>query len=145
MTNPDEHRYDDMLYLPHHTSLTRRPMPLADRAAQFSPFAALTGYEAAIQETARLTDAFVELSEDSKAVLNEKFLMLMEAVSTRPEISVTFFREDGEKAGGAYHTLTGRLRKIDAYTRTLFLENGETIPLEMIHDIQGDLFRSLDE
>ena len=70
MTNPDEHRYDDMLYLPHHTSLTRRPMPLADRAAQFSPFAAMTGYEAAIHENARLTYAFVELSEESKAVLN---------------------------------------------------------------------------
>lgn len=140
MTHADN-PYEDILYLPHHVSPTRRPMPRADRAAQFSPFAALTGYDAAIQETARLTDTFAELSEDAKAELNEQFLLLSETISTRPEITVTYFREDERKSGGAYHTLTGRLCKVDSCTGVLVMEDGECIQMEMVRDIHSDLLR----
>ena len=145
MHNPDDHRYDDMLHTPRHVSTVHRPMTQADRAAQFSPFAALTGYDAAIAETARLTDTFAELSEDAKAVLNEKFLMLMENISAQPEITVTYFREDERKSGGAYQTVTDSLRKIDTYARVLQLCSGASIPMEMICDVQSEIFRSMDK
>ena len=125
----DPHRYDDIIDLPRPVSAAHRPMPRADRAAQFSPFAALTGHGAAISETARLTDRQIELSEDAKALLDQKQSLLTERLAEHPEVAVTWFRADSQKEGGRYEVAQGRLRKIDAYARCLVLEDGSEISL----------------
>ena len=104
--------YEDILNLPHHVSETRPRMSMEDRAAQFSPFAALTGYDAAIAETARRTDRFVPLEEDRKAVLNGKLQLLAELQDTRPEIALTYFEPDERKPGGVYRRITGRVKRV---------------------------------
>lgn len=105
--------YDDIISLPHPTSSRHPRMPISDRAAQFSPFAALAGHSAALAETARLTDRQIELSDDDKAVLDQKQRILLEHIKECPEITVTWFRPDEKKDGGQYITTTGRLRRID--------------------------------
>lgn len=144
MTNENNHKYDDIIDLPHHVSATRPRMSSIDRAAQFSPFAALTGYDAAIKETGRLTDRKIELSEDARIVLDGKQQILLDHISDHPEVSVTYFVPDERKAGGAYVTVTGSVKKIDDYQRLLILTDGTTISLDEIHDISGDVFRSLE-
>lgn len=128
-------KYDDIIHLPHHVSKTRPQMPITDRAAQFSPFAALTGHEDAIKETARLTNQRIELAEDEKHLLNEKMLMLMENVQSHPWVRITHFQEDGRKEGGAYICTENRIKKIDPYNQCLIMENGLHILLEDISDI----------
>lgn len=136
MANEDMlHPYDDILHLPHHVSAKRTQMPIADRAAQFSPFAALTGYDDAVKETARLTDEQIELDENSKTILNEKLEMILERLGERPSVQITYFRPDDRKAGGAYVAVTGIVRKVDAYERTVMLEDGTRILLDRIYDI----------
>lgn len=142
MTNESNHQYDDIIDLPHHVSATRPRMSMIDRAAQFSPFAALTGYDAAIKETGRLTDQRIELTEDSRAALDRKQQVLMDNLANRPEVSVTYFVPDERKAGGAYVTVTGRVKKVDDYQRLLLLTDGIKIPLDEILDIESELFRS---
>lgn len=143
MTNESNHQYDDIIDLPHHVSATRSRMSMIDRAAQFSPFAALTGYDAAIKETGRLTDERIELSEESRAVLDRKQQLLLDNLADRPEVSVTYFVPDERKAGGAYVTVTGRVKKVDDYQRLLLLTDGTKIPLDEILDMESELFRSL--
>lgn len=143
MTNENNHKYDDIIDLPHHVSATRPRMSMIDRAAQFSPFAALTGYDAAIKETGRLTDARIELSEESQAALDRKQQLLLDNLTDRPEISVTFFVPDEWKSGGAYVTVTGRVKKVDAYQRFLILTDGTKLPLDDILDMESELFHSL--
>lgn len=135
--------YDDIINLPHHVSSTRPQMSIANRAAQFSPFAALTGYDAAIAETARLTDERKELSEDMLETLSMKLGMLEDAIPDRPEVSVTYFRKDEKKEGGAYITVTGAVKKIDDYEGVIVLVNGKKINIRDILDIEGELFKSL--
>lgn len=127
--------YADMLDLPHHISPTRKPMSMADRAAQFSPFAALVGHDAAIQETARLTQQPVELDESRKAVLNEKLQRLLARLSEEPEITVTYFCPDEKKTGGRYVTVTGCLKKVNPFANTVELTDGTAIPVEQIYEI----------
>lgn len=134
--------YDDIINLPHHVSATRPQMSMIDRAAQFSPFAALTGYDAAIKETGRLTDERIEIDEDTKASLDMKQAYLMEIIDEQPEISVTYFLPDTKKSGGAYVTVTGNLKRFDEYERLLILTNGKKIPMDDIADIESDLFRA---
>lgn len=136
MSLVNEHKYDDIINLPHHVSTRHPQMPLADRAAQFSPFAALTGHEAAILETARLTDTFVELDEDRKAELNEQLQLLRETQSQKPEIEVTCFQPDPKKSGGAYMTIRGRVKKIDEYNRQLLLTDGTVLPMKYLYSIE---------
>lgn len=136
----DENKYDDILYLPHPVSARHPQMPLADRAAQFSPFAALTGHEAAIRETARLTKERVELDESRKEILDERLQMIRENLSEKPEVTFTYFQPDERKSGGAYLTVTGRVKKMDGYERRILLEDGTIVPLEELIDIE--LFRS---
>ena len=119
----ETHKYDDIIHLPHHVSTKHPQMALSDRAAQFSPFAALTGHEDSIRETARRTEAFLELDEDKKEQLDEKMHVLQEYFSEKPEIMVTYFVPDEKKAGGAYVTHRGRIRKIERkFTCSIFLK-----------------------
>ena len=133
--------YDDIIHLPHHVSKTRPQMSLEDRAAQFSPFAALTGYDAAILETGRLTEDKLELGEETQAILDRKQRYLAEIIDTKPEITVTYFVPDEKKSGGAYSTVTGFLKRIDEYERVLVLTDGRKIQLDAVLDIESDMFQ----
>ena len=135
--------YEDILNLPHHVSKTRPQMSMLDRAAQFSPFAALTGYDDAIKETGRLTDEKIELDEDTKAALDMKQAYLIEMIDEQPEISITYFLPDTKKSGGAYVTVTGNLKRFDEYERLLILTDGKKIPMDDIADIESDLFKGM--
>ena len=129
--------YQDMLYLPHPVSHKHAAMPRRDRAAQFSPFAALTGHEAAIKETARLTEEQVELDEDKQEELNEKLQTLIAYATEHPTVSVTYFKPDDKKTGGEYVTATGIFQKFRDYERTIVLEDGTDIECDRIVEIRG--------
>ncbi|MBR2888727.1 MAG: hypothetical protein IKC09_00455 [Oscillospiraceae bacterium] len=129
-------KYDDLLYLPHPEPKNRARMSMLDRAAQFSPFAALTGYEEAIQETGRLTDRRLEPGETRKAELDRCFRALMERLGTGPWIRVTFFRPDPWKDGGAYVTENHRILKVDLYRRMLLAEDGSRISMDDIWELE---------
>ena len=133
--------YDDIIDLPHHVSETHPPMSRADRAAQFSPFAALTGHRAAIEETARVTDRRIELDEDAKEQLDQTLQLLLERIDEQPEITVTWFSPDKKKAGGQYHTATGKLKRIDSREGRLILTDGNQIPLEDLLEIRSESFQ----
>lgn len=124
--------YEDIIALPHHVSASHPQMALADRAAQFSPFAALTGYEDAIDESARLTEERIELDENAREELDEKLRQIRECGEAHPEISVTFFQKDARKDGGAYVTITGKVKKIDEYTHAIFFMDGTMVRAEDI-------------
>lgn len=143
MTNDNNHKYDDIIDLPHHVSATRPRMSMIDRAAQFSPFAALTGYDAAIKETGRLTDRRIELSEDERIVLDRKQQILLDHICDRPEVTITYFVPDERKSGGAYVTVTGQVKKVDEFERLLILTDGTKIPLDDILDIGSELFNNI--
>lgn len=128
--------YSDILHLPHHVSPDRKRMAAADRAAQFSPFAALTGYDDAIQEAGRLTDQRTELDESAKAALDLLLSGLQRQSARHPRITVTYFTEDEKKSGGAYIRAEGIFRKCDPYTRCLIFTDGRTVPIEDITDIE---------
>ena len=135
--------YDDIINLPHPTSTKHPWMPMSDRAAIFSPFAALTGHAAAIQETARLTDQRMELDEDTKAMLDLKLQILADRIAERPEISVVWFRPDARKEGGQYVTTVGQLKKVDDIARILQLADGTTIPLDEVLELRSDCFHGI--
>ena len=135
--------YDDIINLPHPTSQRHPRMPIRDRAAIFSPFAALTGHAAAIQETARLTDQRMELDEDTKAMLDLKQQILADRIAERPEISVVWFRPDARKEGGQYVTTVGQLKKVDDIARILQLADGTTIPLDEVLELRSDCFHGI--
>lgn len=137
------HAYDDILYLPHPASTKHPGMSTADRAAIFSPFAALTGHGAAIEETARLTERRIELDEDSKAALDRKQRLLEDAIAEQPAITVTWFQPDGKKDGGRYVTTTGNLKKTDGIARVMVLTDGTRIPLDDILDLESDWLQGL--
>ena len=136
----NEHNYDDIIHLPHLVSAKHPQMPLMDRAAQFSPFAALTGHAVAIQETARVTEEWMELDESEKAMLDERMQLLRENLSQRPEITFTYFEPDGKKSDGAYLTATGRVKRIDGYGRRVILEDGTDLDMGRLFSIEGELF-----
>ena len=135
--------YDDIIDLPHPTSRRHPRMPIRDRAAIFSPFAALSGHGAAIAETARLTERRIELDEDTRAELDRKQAVLLEHIDKQPEITVTWFQPDERKDGGAYRTAAGRLRKFRELERVLVLADGTEIPLEDVVALESDIFRTL--
>ena len=137
--------YDDLLNLPHHTSTVQPAMPMQNRAAQFAPFAALVGYDALIRETARLTDQKVELDESVKAELNEKLRLLLELLPQQPEVTITYFQPDIRKAGGAYRTTNGIVRKFLHSENLLVMMDGSKIPVDAIAALDGSFFSALDE
>ena len=132
------HKYDDIIDLPHHVSPRRAGMPMADRAAQFAPFAALTGYDAAVRETARLTEKRIEPDEDAVAEINRKLRQLYEEMADEPMVSVTYFRPDEKKSGGAYVTVTGRVKKIDPVSQRVVMEDEREIPMGEILSIEEE-------
>lgn len=129
--------YDDIINLSRHISKTRPKMSAIDRAAQFSPFAALTGHNAAIEETARLTEERVELDEYMKAALNNKLQIIGAKLKEKPEVSITYFIPDEMKEGGSYITVTARIKKIDEYEGLLIMTNDIEIPIDEIIKIEG--------
>lgn len=132
----DEYNYNDIINLPHPVSQKHPQMSLYDRAAQFSPFAALTGHEEAIRETARQTEAWVDLDEDRKEELNEKMQEMVEHLNEAPEVTLTYFKEDEKKEGGSYVTVTGRIKKWREYEQQLVLEDGTVVALEKVFGIE---------
>ncbi|MBQ9263668.1 MAG: hypothetical protein IJ189_05590 [Clostridia bacterium] len=135
-----DHRYDDIIHLSRPELPGHPRMGMIDRAAQFSPFAALTGYEAAIEEAARLTDEKIETGEEQLAALNEKLHLLQWHLRERPIVRVTCFQKDARKAGGAYITLTGRLKKLDETARQLKLENGAVVDFGDVLELESEIF-----
>jgi len=129
-------KYDDILDLPHHVSSTRCHMSMHDRAAQFMPFRALVSYEDAVRETARLTDERIELTEDEKALLDGKLQRLADEIASQPMVTLVCFQPDKKKAGGAYVSVTGQLKKIDDYEGVLILAGGERILIDDILAVQ---------
>ena len=133
-------KYDDIINLPHRVSKMRQPMSMLERAAQFSPFQALTGYGAAIKETARMTDEKAELGEDDLSALNVKLRILMDHLEESPEVSFVCFRPDERKAGGSYVSVTERVRRIDEIAGQIILVGGEKIPIHSVCDMQSEWF-----
>lgn len=136
MNNSDTHKYDDIIHLPHHVSKRHPQMPLSNRAAQFSPFAALTGHDEGIRETERLTEPFMELDEDQKNQLDEQLHIIRENLEQRPEIEITYFEPDNKKDGGNYVTVCGQVKKIDEYARQIIFTNGTALPIAYIRSIR---------
>ena len=134
-----KHPYDDIIDLPHHVSERHPQMSMYNRAAQFAPFAALTGHNAAITEVARLTETEQELSESDAEVLNRK-LAYLHSLDEKPTISVTYFVPDDKKEGGSYHTATGIVKSVEPDKGVLQFEDGTGIPVIRIKDIDGECF-----
>lgn len=137
-------KYDDIIHLPHHVSAKHPQMPALDRAAQFSPFAALTGYETAIAETARLVDRRIELDENRKEELDEKLQTAKEQLALEPEIAVTYFVPDAKKDGGAYVQTIGIIKKLDDIGHRIIMKDGTVIPICDIYGMESSIFRSVD-
>lgn len=135
--NQTDWNYEDIVNMPHHVSPIRTQMDISNRAAQFSPFAALSGYDDAVGETARITQDRADLSDEAVADINESLLILMEHASEHPEVTICYFKPDEKKSGGAFMTVDGRLKKLDAYSHEIFLEDGTSIPFENILHIEA--------
>lgn len=135
--------YEDIVNLPHHVS-KKHPQPtMNDRAARFAPFAAITGYEDMVLEEARTTEEYKELDEQALDVLDEKLQMLLEFLDEEPFVTITYFKPDKKKSGGAYVTAIGTVKKIDEYQQLIILTNGKRIRIEHIYNMESDLFFSL--
>lgn len=128
-------KYDDIIALPHPEPRTHPRMSLHDRAAQFSPFAALTGHSAAIAETGRLTDSRITLDESEMTRVDTELQHLQELLPSRPTVSITYFVPDERKAGGSYQTVTGTVRRIDTVNSVLLLTDQRAIPIPDIFNV----------
>ena len=134
-------KYDDIINLTHHESKKHPRMSNAARAAQFAPFAALTGYDDVIKETARLTSERIEINEELKVILDAKLQIIHDKVSAKPEVTFTYFVPDTKKDGGSYVTVIGKVIKIDEFSQKIILENRTEIPIPEIVDITGEIFK----
>ena len=143
MSSNSSTQYNDIINLPHHVSATRPQMPMLDRAAQFAPFAALTGYDAAIKETGRLTDEKIEMDEEALNILNMKYQILVDSLDDEPEVTFTYFKPDERKAGGAYVKVTGTVKKVDDFERLIVMQDGTKLPTDNILNIDGKIFAGL--
>lgn len=128
-------KYDDIINLPHHISKKHPQMSLEARAAQFAPFAALTGYDDAVKETARLTNERIDLDEEAKMMLDAKLQVIREQLSEKPLVTITYFVPDAKKDGGKYVTINGNVKKIDDYKHLIILDNSVEITIDEIIDI----------
>ena len=132
----EDRRYEDIIGLKHRGSRRRRPMPMIDRAAQFAPFAALTGYEAAVKETERRTEPEAEVDEECAQEINRVLGEILQKIASQPLICVRVFEPDSKKAGGAYRSVTGRVRRIDRVRREIVLTDRSVIPIDRIHELK---------
>ena len=130
-------KYSHIIDLPHHMSKVRPQMTMYQRAAQFAPFAALTGHSAAIRETARLTDKEIELSENECNMLNQSIALLLEHIGEHPYVSITYFVHDPYKDGGKYITHSGTIKSWDEYEQRITFDDGTQIKVNEIIDIKG--------
>lgn len=135
--------YDDIIHMPRHISAKHPQMARIDRAAQFSPFAALTGYDSAIKETSRQTAKRAELDEYEKDALNDKLQFIADHLQERPEVTITYFQSDEKKDGGAYVTVIGAVKKIDGYERQVVMASGILIPIDDIFGIEGEILETI--
>ena len=142
MSEKMSNKYDDIINLPYPQSASRKRMSMTDRAAQFSPFAALVGYEDAVEETARLTDERLELAEDMKAIIDAKLGAIVDKINERPTVTITYFVPDEKKSGGKYVTATDKAKSVDELERTISLSEKGAIPIENIRSIDSDIFSS---
>lgn len=136
----DKFPYEDIINLPPHISMKHPQPTMAERAARFSPFAAITGYEEMVLEKARVTDVRIELDEGTKEALNEKLLFISEMCDDNTVISITYFVPDKQKSGGTYETYSGSIKRIDEYEHKIVMTDGKSIPIEQIYDIDGEIF-----
>ena len=135
--------YEDIVNLPPHIS-KKHPQPtMLERAARFAPFAAITGYEEMVLEEARVTEERVELEEGTLAELNERLNMIHESLESEPVIQITYFEPDKKKAGGAYVTISGVVKRIDEYERYVLMTDGKKISIDQIFGLESKLFDSL--
>lgn len=139
-----EDNYDDIINLPRHVSPTRHPMSNHDRAAQFSPFAALTGYDNYIKEEARLTQSKKELTEEEKQEVEQK-LQFLDSCGGNPLIEVTYFKSDNKKSGGSYESVTAEFKRVDLSELNIVFKSGEKIPIRDILSIESDAFNFLEK
>lgn len=137
-------KYDDIIDLPYPSKTARQRMSMHDRAAQFSPFAALTGYEDAVEKTARVTDEKLELAEDMKAIIDAKLSVIADRINARPTVIITYFVPDEKKSGGKYVTVTDKIRDIDPIEREIVLEKKGRVEIENVRSIDSDIFSSLE-
>ncbi len=134
--NEKSKNYDDIIGIPHPISSTHEQMSMRDRAAQFSPFAALTGYEDVIEEAARVTDEKIDLSEDEAEEMNRELLAIGERIDDEPIVSVLYFCSDLTKSGGAYVSMEGKVKSIDAYNRKILFKDGKSVLFSDIMEIK---------
>ena len=140
-----KNKYSDILYLPHHVSATHPQMPMSDRAAQFSPFAALSGFGSAVTEAGRLVDGRVELSVDVREALDMRLAILRDCAGLAPKCYFTYFVADEKKEGGAYLTCRGVVKKVDEVARLVILKDDTKLPIDDIVDISGDVFSKVEQ
>ena len=132
----DEHKYDDIINLEHHVSTKHPRMSLENRSAQFAPFSALTGYEEAVTEEARVTESRIAIDEEAKIEVNEKLNYIMKNLDKNIIVSVTYFEKDKKKQGGRYKTIKGIIKKIDDFRKTIEMKTGEIIKIEELKKIE---------
>lgn len=131
----ERHQYDAMIYFPHPVSSVHPPMAKEARAAQFAPFAALSGYDAAVKESSRLTDRKIEMDEEYKNEIDRKLQQLLKNIQEQPWVKIEYFVPDEKKKGGAYTEISGRLKKIEWYKRKLILKDKREVPLDQLTGI----------
>ena len=141
--NEDNGKYDDIISLPHFEPRFHKRMSMLSRAAQFAPFAALTGYDAAIAETGRLTSQAEDIDDESADRLNRRMALLRTMLDKQPVVAVTYFVPDVTKCGGAYRRVEGALRTIDDYNFQLVMTDGLRVPIQCILDLDSDEFQTL--
>ena len=138
MGDNKNHQYDDIIDMPHHISINRPHMSIHDRAAQFAPFAAMTGHDVAVKEKARLTNERLDLDEGMRQLLDERLQLIRRNLDSRPDITLTYYIQDERKEGGEFATVRGKVKKIDEYKHIVIMEDELSIPIEDIVDIEGD-------
>ena len=135
--------YEDIVNLPRHISKVHPQATMADRAARFSPFAAISGYEDMVKEAARVTEERIDITDATKELLNEKLNMIIEFLDEEPEVTITYFEPDKKNDGGAYISITGTVKRIDEYERIVLMSDDKKIRIDEIYAIESDLFYSL--
>ena len=135
-------KYDDMIDLPHYTSIKHPRMSIESRAAQFAPFSALSGYGDAIKETARLTDERIEIDDSLREILNNKLKIIEENISLNPNVTLTYYIPDSKKSGGKYVTHNCIVKKVDSINEIIITVDNKKIPMKEIIDISSDILNS---